>query len=150
MKLKTKYFGEMEYTEKEQMHLMQGLFGFEEEKDFVLIHFSDDNDDLLCLQSTKTANLAFIVMNPFSLDPEYHPLPSEQEVQKLHVESEQELYYYVICVVRDDAAATTVNLKCPILLNPKTNIGLQIILSQDEYQMRHRLSDLEAKKGKEA
>ena len=141
MKLQTKYSGELEYTEKELLRFPQGIFGFESETEFVLIHFSDDNDDLLCLQSTRTPGLAFVVMNPFSLDHDYQPQPGPEDIKRVHAALEEELNYYVICVVREDAASSTVNLKCPLIINPKTNLGSQIILNQEEYRLRHFLTD---------
>ena len=39
MRLKTKYFGELECYEEDALHFPDGLFGFEEETDFFLLPF---------------------------------------------------------------------------------------------------------------
>ena len=41
MKLQTKYFGEIEYEESEILTFPVGLFGFEEEHQFLLLPFED-------------------------------------------------------------------------------------------------------------
>ncbi len=74
MKLSTKYFGEIEYTEEDVLSFPKGLFAFEEETEFLLLPFSGSNGTLLCLQSRATPQLAFVAMNPFSLDAGYTPV----------------------------------------------------------------------------
>lgn len=147
MQFETKFFGNMEYTEKEILQFKNGLFGFEAEKQFVLIYFDDENHDLLCLQSIKTPELAFVLMNPFSLDPNYHPQPADSDWKAVDAAKEEDINYYVICVVRETSGASTINMKCPVIINPANNAGRQIILDQPEYGLKHALSSYEKKEG---
>ena len=57
-----------------QRSLFGWLFGFEQEKEFVLLSFSEEEDFLLCLQSVTTPFLAFTLLNPFMVMPEYRPV----------------------------------------------------------------------------
>lgn len=50
--------------------------------------------------------------------------------------------YYVMCVVRDPVGASTLNLRCPVVINPDLHRGMQVILDDDSYEMRHRLDSL--------
>ena len=75
MKLRTKYFGEIDYEKDELITFPKGLFGFEDEHAFLLIPFQADNHTLFCLQSAQTSSLAFVLMDPFSLSPSYAPMP---------------------------------------------------------------------------
>ena len=81
MKLLTKYFGEIEYQEEDILTFPKGLFAFEEETEFLLLPFSGSSGTLLCLQSTATPQLAFVVMNPFSLDGTYAPVLQPEELE---------------------------------------------------------------------
>ena len=140
MILDTKYFGPVEYDEDDCITFPIGLYGFEEEHSFLLLPFEYGDGSLLCLQSILTTGLAFTAMNPFSLQPDYTPVLAPHELDMLGVTDSQDLGYYVLCVVKDPVANSTVNLKCPIAINPETRVACQVILETDIYEMRHPLS----------
>ena len=71
MKLDTKYFGPVEYSATDVLSFPQGLFSFEDERQFLLLPFHGSEGTMLCLQSVKTPALAFVAMNPFALLPSY-------------------------------------------------------------------------------
>ena len=60
----TKYFGPVDYEADDLIRFPSGLFGFEDEKQFLLLPFEGSGGDLLCLQSLSTPSLSFVVMNP--------------------------------------------------------------------------------------
>ena len=140
MKTKTRYFGEIDYTKDEIIAFHKGLFGFEEEQKFLLIPFSDAGT-LYSLQSVKTPELAFTLMHPFSLHAGYAPVLQTEELKALQAEKSEELYYYVMCTVKEPVAECTVNMKCPLAINPETRRGMQVILEDEKWEMRHKLSE---------
>lgn len=148
MKLQTKYFGEIEYDADDILTFPNGLYGFDDEKEFLLIPFEGSQGSLLCLQSRATSALAFILMDPFMLQPDYTPVLQKAELSALSVKDSGDLCYYVMCVIRQPIGDSTVNLKCPIAINPTSRVSAQFILESDQYEMRHLLSQL--KNGKEA
>lgn len=147
MQIATKYFGSVEYIPEDVLSFPNGLFGFEEEKEFLLLPFAGSDGNLLCFQSLHTPSLAFIAMNPFSLNPSYTPVLSAEELRLMGVERSEDLCYYVLCVVRDPVGESTVNFKCPIALNDENRRAVQVILETDAYHMRHRLSDFSGEGG---
>ena len=84
-------------------------------------------------------------MNPFSLKPDYAPRLSEEELQLMGVKCSEELCYYVMCVVKEPVGESTVNLRCPVVVNPDLHRAMQVILDTDAYQMRHRLDEFSQK-----
>ena len=148
MKLQTKYFGEIEYDADDILTFPNGLYGFDDEKEFLLIPFEGSQGTLLCLQSRATSTLAFILMDPFALQPDYTPVLQKAELSALGVKDSGDLCYYVMCVVKHPVGNSTVNLKCPIAINPTTRVSAQFILETSRYEMRHLLSHL--KNGREA
>ena len=138
MRLKTKYFGAVDCPDEERVHFAAGLFGFEEEHEFLLLPFEGSAGSLLCFQSTQTPALAFVAMDPFSLSPDYAPVLQPRELKDLGVQDSQELGFYVLCAVKNPVSASTVNLKCPLVIDPITRKGMQVILSDPAYQYRHR------------
>lgn len=147
MRLQTKYFGEIEYNKEDVLVFTNGLFGFEDEKEFLLLPFEGSSETLLCFQSIQTSQLAFIAMNPFSVNPAYTPVLSDEELRQMEVSHSKELCYYVLCVVKDPIAESTLNFKCPVVVNPDTSRAAQVILNTDQYHMRHRLDEFHGEKG---
>ena len=131
MKLQTKYFGEIDYEPAESIRFPAGMFGFDDEHDFLLLPFEGSGHSMLCLQSIATPALAFILLDPFSLCPDYTPVLRKTELE----------LFYVLCAVKNPVAASTVNLKCPVVINPGTNEARQIIMETEAYDMRHPLAD---------
>jgi len=141
MRLKTKYFGEIDCPEEGKLCFPDGLFGFEEEKEFYLLPFEGGEGTLLCFQSAVTPALAFVAVDPFSLKPDYAPVLTAGELKALGAERSEELCYYALCVVRSPAADSTVNLRCPVAINRETRRAAQVILEDDSFHMRHLLSE---------
>ncbi len=139
MKTQTKYFGEIEYTKDELVTFPKGLFGFESEREFLLLPFSDEGT-LFSMQSVAEPALAFTLMHPFSLAAEYAPVLREEELKALGVEKSEDLYYYVMCTVKNPVEDSTVNMKCPVAINPDTRTAMQVILDDDKWEMREKLS----------
>ena len=147
MRLRTKYFGEIECHPEDMLHFPEGLFGFEEEKEFFLLPFEGGEGSLLCFQSAATPGLAFVAMNPFSLKPDYAPVLSGRELEALEVERSEDLCFYALCVVRSPVAESTVNLRCPVAVNDRKGLAMQVILDDGQYHMRHLLSEFGGRKG---
>ena len=139
MKLQTKYFGEIEYEADETLAFPAGIFGFEEEHSFLLLPFDGSHGNMLCLQSTATPALAFIVLDPFALKPDYAPVLRKPELQQFGVADTGELGFYVLCAVKKPVSDSTVNLRCPLVVHPETRVARQVIMEQ--YEMGHPLSE---------
>ena len=141
MQLDTKYFGRIDYAPEDVVTFPNGLFGFEAAKSFLLLPFEGSDGNMLCLQSLAAPSPAFIAMNPFSLKPDYAPILSHEELHMMEVSRSEDLCYYVMCVVREPVGASTLNLRCPLVINPDLRRGMQVILDTDAYHMRHRLDE---------
>lgn len=147
MEFDTKYFGRITAEERDILQFPNGLFGFEEEKRFLLLPFAGGAGTLLCFQSVVTPGLAFVAMNPFCLKDDYAPVLQPQELKALGVERSEDLSYYTLCVVRDPVSESTVNLKCPVAVNEDTHQAAQVILETGGYEMRHLLSQFGPREG---
>ncbi len=130
------------YEENELIIFDDGLFGFESYKRFLPLPMEENNNDFLCLVSVEDETLSFIIINPFTILADYNPILTADEMKKLEVSEDKELSFYSICVVGDTAQNSTVNLKCPIVVNAKTRKAMQVILTSGNYNFRHTLSAL--------
>lgn len=136
--IQSKYFGEVEYEPKDLIRFSTGPFGFEEEREFLLMPFDGSGGSMLCLQSVKTPALAFVVLDPFALDPGYAPVLEKADLEHFGVKEEGDLGFYVLCAVKNPVSDSTVNLKCPLVIHPETRQARQVIM--ERYEMRNPLA----------
>ncbi len=127
--------------EKEYIEFEEGVFGFEDHKRFIPVMLEEGSDAVLYLQSAEDEDLSFIIMNPFLLVKDYEPVLGEEDYEKLGTSCDEDLSYYVVCVVRDKVEDCTVNLKCPIVVNHVTRKARQVILDSEKYGLRHLLKE---------
>ena len=141
LKINTRLFGELEYQEEDLISFPDGLPSFENEHSFLILPLAGSENSIFCLQSTVTPSLSFIMMDPCALDPHYSPIVKGEDLKTLHVSSNLDLCYYVLCAMKRPASETTVNLKCPIALEPKAGLAFQVILENENLSMHHMLSE---------
>lgn len=148
MKIETKYAGTMEINEEQQIHFKKGIPAFEEETSFVL-HPFDEDTPFFVLQSTKTVDVAFIVVNPFDFVANYQLKLSESTLAQLEIKKQEEVATYVVLTVKEPFVNTTANLQGPIVLNVTNNKAKQILLSDSGYTTKHQLFKETVAAGKE-
>lgn len=129
--------------QEEYIYFGEGLFGFEDKKRFLPLCVEEGSDAVLCLQSAEDEELSFVIMNPFMLVEDYTPVLSEADCKTLDVKQEEDLSFYVICSVKETLEDSTVNLKCPLVVNIHNRQARQIILDSDKYKFRHVLKELQ-------
>ena len=140
MTIQTDY-GTVEYSPEDLIVFPDGLFGFPKLTRYLLLRISenDGDDSILLMLSVEDPNVVFVLINPFFLCPDYAPVLRPEELACLEVSENGELSYYAICVVKGDYLENTVNLKCPLAINPQTRHGIQIILENTSYEYGHKL-----------
>ncbi|MFR3730913.1 flagellar assembly protein FliW [Lacrimispora sp.] len=142
MEIKTQYFGTITCSEQEIIYFPEGLFGFTELKEYIPLAFEDNSDALISLQSLEDPTVSFILMNPFQLYTDYSPILSDEDKRLLDASyNEDNISYYVICVIHESMEDSTVNLKSPIAVNTNTRRARQIILDNALYKFRHPIKD---------
>lgn len=143
MTIQTDY-GMVEYQEEDLLIFRDGIFGFPKLTRYLLLRMNDEDDSILLLLSVEESKVVFVLINPFFLTPDYSPVLAPEELACLESEDSGELSYYAICVVQNDYLENTVNLKCPLVINPKTRHGIQVILKDSAYGYRHRLRSFDS------
>lgn len=137
MKLNTKNFGEIEIKEEDIIYFPDGILGFEEEKQFVIINNEDEYNPFHWLQSVQNPELAFVIINPFFVFPNYDIILPKSAQDKLKIEDEKDVAIYSIVVVPEDMEKMTTNLSGPIVINAEKKLGKQVILDDDRYTTKH-------------
>lgn len=129
------------FKEEDLIYFGEGLFGFKDRKRFLPFSIEEGKDTVLYLQSVEDEALSFVVMNPFVLMEDYAPAVAAEDLKELDAARDEDLSFYVICVVRGTPEESTVNLKCPIVVNTVNRQAKQVILDSGDYGFRHALKD---------
>ncbi|MCF6096387.1 flagellar assembly protein FliW [Thermovorax subterraneus] len=136
MKIKTKFFGEIEVVEEKIINFPDGIIGFEDLKRFVLIDHPGC-DAIKWLQSVDEEGFALPVVEPVGFFPDYAPVLCESDLRKLKLGSVEDAVVLTVLTVPQEVEKTTVNLKGPIVLNPLERLGAQLIAENSEYMIKH-------------
>lgn len=139
MILLTKFEEVIEIQKKDVLYFEQGIPGFEEEKEFVLLPM--EGTPFSTLQSISTKDLAFFTTNPFLFFQNYDFELANSYQAQLKIKNESDVLVQVILTINELLEESTANLQAPIVINAKENLAKQIILVDTNYRTRHALNE---------
>lgn len=125
----------VDVTPESVIRFPEGLPGFEACRAFVLIS-SPEIAPLQRLHSVVGPEASFVAIEPKRLLPSYRYELSEFDRQRLHVRDESELLWLAIIAIERDGTATA-NLRAPVVINPATMTGCQVMPHRCLYALRH-------------
>lgn len=134
--MNTILFGEIPVIEEKYIAFNEGIPGFEHLTKFVLIQ-EESSTYFFYLQSVEEKEICFIMISPWGAIKEYD-LKIPQSVEE-KVGFGTELEVYLIVTVNENPLKTTINMQAPIIINPETNKGYQMILEGSENNLRKLL-----------
>ncbi|TSB48338.1 flagellar assembly protein FliW [Alkalicoccobacillus porphyridii] len=138
MHIQTKYFGEMMIKDNEVITLPSGLPAFEEQKSYVLLPF-EEGTPFFVLQSTESAEVAFLAVSPFQYVPQYQFQLPDSMIEQLDIAKEEDVAVYVLLTVQEPFHLTTANLQAPIVINTENKRGKQFFTNDSIYHTKHRI-----------
>lgn len=138
MQIETKYFDKITIDEHKLINFPQGIPGFINENKFVLLPLEKDTL-FYVLQSTKTKELAFVVVNPFHFSKNYELNLDDNTIEALMIKSEEDVQVFVIMSLKEPFATSTANLQAPIIINQKEQIAKQYITNSKHYTTKETI-----------
>ena len=130
-------FGDFQISEDDVLTFRKGLPGFEQCRRFVLLSH-ETFGPLRCLHATDGTEATFLAVDPRDVIPDYtHALRSEEQAQ-VKAEEDTPLVWLALLTFSDDDAPSA-NLRAPIVINPASMLGCQVIVEDERYTVRHRL-----------
>jgi flagellar assembly factor FliW len=121
-----------------QVHLPMGIPGFEQFKSYLLLA-NPAELPFAWLRVADRASLAFVVINPFIVMPDYAPDIPGADVEFLDLKEPTDALLFSIVTLRGPNRAT-LNLKGPLVINRHTHIGKQVIIANaNDYSVEHPL-----------
>jgi flagellar assembly factor FliW len=126
------------------LELPRGLFGFPECRRWVLADAG--RDGLFWLQSAEHASLAFLLADPFVFIPEYTVDLGPAALAELRAASPTDVAVFAIVTLPGPLdPEPTVNLQGPIVLNLTSRRGVQIVVPDGPFGVRHPVMLREAR-----
>jgi flagellar assembly factor FliW len=135
----TTRFGEIDIDESKIIDMQGEILGFEHLKKYIL-HMQDDKTPFWWFQSLDDGAIAFVVINPLVVKPDYEPVISDDDVQCLGIESVEDVVLMAIVTIRSNPVTVSVNLRAPIVINSRNKLAKQVVLDDPEYPVQYYLT----------
>lgn len=144
MLINTKHFGQIDITEDKIVEFEAGLFGFEELKQYTIIHDVEDVEEgaVFWLQSIEEPSLALPMINPLVVKKDYQPSVNEGTLKSLGNLTKDNIVMYLVMTVPADLTKMTANLKAPIVINMDSRKGVQAVADNADYIVKYNVYDL--------
>jgi len=138
--VKTK-LGELNLKDEDVIVFEEGVPGFEHLKRFVLV-FPEETYPIGWLLSVEDEGVGLPVVDPRLVRVDYDPEIPQEDLEKLSVTGKEGLILLsVVTIPPGKPEDATVNLLAPILINPTIKKGRQVILYDQGYGLRHKISE---------
>lgn len=143
MTIQTRLFGEIEIDVKKIINFSDGIIGFDNLKQFMIIHDSEtENARILWLQSLDETSFAMPVIDPLLVREDYNPTVEDELFKNIGEIVDDEMLVLTTLTVPADIKGITTNLKAPVIINPVTMRGCQIIVDNEEYPVKYPIYDI--------
>ena len=139
MKISTRDFGEVEINDNTIINIPNGILGFEKYTKYTLLSPLGEDTFPMWLQCTEAPQPCFVVYDPMHIYPDYKFEITDEEQTQLKIGGDVPYRVLTVAIVPDDYKKTTINLRCPLVINTKENIAAQIIL--EDYDFKYPVYD---------
>lgn len=123
----TLHFGELSIEPRHIFIFPEGVLGFEQLREFVLIS-EEDTLPFRWLISLDSPEIGFPLLSPWYLDTAY------DSGKDVNIERQ---VIFVVITLEDEKGLMTANMKAPIILDVEKQTGAQVILPTDKYSPTH-------------
>ncbi|MDT8445488.1 MAG: flagellar assembly protein FliW [bacterium] len=138
MKFETTRFGMIEVEHEDIVIFPEGPLGFPDCTRFTLVE-EERSQPFMMLQSLDNPALAFVVVDPLVVRPDYHFNVTMNDLKLIKAEDTDNLVVYCIVTMAKEVADVTVNLQGPLVINSDAHIGHQYVLIDSDYTTREAL-----------
>jgi len=139
MQIQTTRFGLVDIDESRILEFPAGLLGFSSYRKFALLQ-PDDNGVFFWLQSTESADLAFVVTDPALWIPDFQANIRREQMDELGLRETADAQVLVIVNKREQSL--TANLQGPLVVNSANRTAMQLVLAEKKWSTRHELVKL--------
>lgn len=132
MKIESPRFGTLDIEPSKIIEFPHGLPGFEDFRRFSLFHPEGEEPKYVILQSLDDAAIAFHVTDPALLGFSYEVELDDEEAAAIGLTDQRDAAVLVM-LSKQEGQGLHANLKAPLVINVRTQRGLQHIFAQLRY-----------------
>jgi flagellar assembly factor FliW len=139
LKTHTARFGPVEYQAADVITFQDGLVGFPNAHEVLLIQHSEGSA-FRWMQSIDEPALAFLVVDPSEFVGNFEPSMPAADADALGMSAQSaRLVYTIVTIPQGKPSELTLNLAGPIVVNAETGRARQVILEDDSYPIRYQV-----------
>lgn len=127
--ISTLQFGDIEVPKNLIFRLKDGMLGFEQLKNFVLIS-DEDTAPFKWMLSVESPEIGFPMLSPWHIDLGYNPGKQYMREDKVLL---------VVVTLENDKGVMTANMKAPVVFDAKKQTAEQVILHSDKYKTDYEI-----------
>ena len=131
-------FGTFEVREDIVLTFPQGMIGFPQHQQYVLLKQREDSV-FMWLHSTTDPSLAFPIVLPWAFYWDYEVKLSDDDLEAIGVSNASQISILCVVNVGSDVRKGTINLFSPVVINNENRQAKQVINTADGYSTRDRL-----------
>jgi len=143
VEIETKHFGKMTIRETEILTFPAGILAFEAYTSFAII---PDNQNAVFhwLQSLDDPKLAFLLMEPYALIPDYVPDIFAYEIENLFGDRNISSLsvWCIVTIPPNHPEKMTINTQGPIVISAEKRLGGQFISNNESHLVRTPVLEL--------
>lgn len=145
MRIESKAYGPIEISERQVITFPVGIFGFEQLREYALLDAAQQG--FYWLQSLEDPEIAFILLNPYDLRPDYVLDVPDEDLESIRYDKDEDLLVFAIVTVPDDESKISANLQGPVIINRVEQLGRQAISLDARWHTKHLILEELARTG---
>jgi flagellar assembly factor FliW len=135
MRIESKAYGPVEISERQVITFPVGIFGFAELHEYALLDAAQQG--FYWLQSLDDPEIAFILVNPYDLRPDYVLNVADDDLDAIGYRSDEDILVFAIVTIPEDESKISANLQGPIIINRVEQLGRQAISLDPAWRTKH-------------
>ena len=136
MEILTTRFGPITVQPEDRVEFPKGLVGVPHLKRFALLP-DPQVRGLVWLQSTRDPAWALALVAPRSFAPNYVIRSTPDQLRTIQADTSRDVEVFV--TLNRTVQSFTLNMQAPILIHRRRSLGMQLVLSDSQYSVRHEV-----------
>ncbi len=126
MQYSTSRFGMIEVDDQQVIRIKGGLLGFTNLSKYIIIRHRGQGP-FVWLQSLERPELAFPLLDPHLVYPDYLLEISRQDADEIGIENEDDVQIFVLVAMRSNERQMQLNMQGPLIVNRKNSLAMQFV-----------------------
>jgi flagellar assembly factor FliW len=135
MRVNSKAYGEIEVDERQLVTFPAGLPGFAKFTRWALLDAKQK--PFYYLQSLELPELAFSLIDPFLFRPDYSLDLPDELLSEFGIDDPVDAIVFTIVTVPQDGSPITANLLGPLIISRASRTGMQAVLGDTRWRVKH-------------